>query len=73
MSKEIEPKQITCSQAGEIGGKTTLAKYGLEHFRKIGQRGQKATDARYGNDIRSAWGKLGGRPKKTRIQLEGVK
>jgi hypothetical protein len=33
--------------AGRLGGKTTLKKYGVEHFRKIGAKGAKVFHLRY--------------------------
>lgn len=34
-------------QAGSKGGKSTLAKYGREHFQKIGKAGARVTWTRY--------------------------
>lgn len=38
---------MTRQQAGQIGGRSTLAKHGRQHFAKIGKRGAATTWTRY--------------------------
>lgn len=59
----IEP---SCREAGRRGGFATLSRRGREHFSTIGILGQKVFAARFDSVDRSTWGKLGGRPRKTR-------
>jgi len=37
----------TKKQAGQLGGRATVARHGREHMRKIGQRGAAITWSRY--------------------------
>jgi len=69
MSKENTIKQISCSEAGRIGGEMTLARYGIEFFRQIGKKGQAILTKRYSSEQRRFWGQQGGRPQKVPINL----
>ena len=69
MAKPKGKNNITCSEAGQRGGMVTLARHGVEHFRKAGAKGQASLSKRYITTDRSAWGKLGGRPRKPLIKL----
>ena len=61
-----QTRELTVKEAGAIGGKTTLAKHGREHFRVIGRKGQTSLAAKITSNERRAWGALGGRPRKRR-------
>jgi general stress protein YciG len=54
---------MSVEEAGKKGGLTTLNREGREFFSSIGKKGQKALRFKYPG-MASAWGKLGGRPKK---------
>lgn len=41
------PEKLTKSQAGHLGGISTLAKYGRRHFQDIGIKGTQVTWQRY--------------------------
>ena len=56
--------EFTTRQAGRLGGLTTLSRYGIAHYRKIGQKGQASFTAKFTSAERRRWGKLGGRPRK---------
>lgn len=64
-----DPVAPTCREAGRRGGMSTLAKRGRAHFSIIGAHGQEVFAARYTSLDRSRWGRLGGRPKKQRLNL----
>ena len=61
---------ITVIEAGRKGGLTVLHKKGRQFFSEIGRKGQQAMRAKYPS-MASAWGKLGGRPKKSTLYLPG--
>jgi hypothetical protein len=61
--------ELTCREAGRLGGLSTLARRGNVHFRLIGVRGQKVFASRYTLADRSRWGRMGGRPLKRGISL----
>jgi hypothetical protein len=61
--------ELTCREAGRLGGLSTLARRGRAHFSLIGARGQEVFATRYTLADRSRWGKMGGRPAKGRIGL----
>jgi len=63
----------TVKEAGARGGSATYAKYGKEHFRVIGRRGQASLSAKVTTDQRRAWGAMGGRPRKRRYFIMGEK
>lgn len=60
-------EHLTVQSAGARGGHSTLIKYGKEHFREIGRKGQAALSVNISSEQRRAWGALGGRPKKRRF------
>ena len=64
--KQYRNETMTVAEAGHIGGSVTYTKYGREHFRVIGRRGQAALSAKVTSDQRRAWGAMGGRPRKRR-------
>ena len=63
--------ELTVKQAGVLGGITTLARYGREHFRVIGRKGQANLTVKITSNERRAWGMLGGRPRKRLYPSEG--
>jgi hypothetical protein len=65
-NRHSEKETLTVREAGRLGGLTLLLKHGKSHFTKIGQKGQRVTRAKY-PDMASAWGKLGGRPRKPNL------
>jgi hypothetical protein len=58
---------ITVNEAGRIGGLKVLEKRGRNFFSEIGEKGQKAMRTKHPG-MASAWGKLGGRPKKAKLK-----
>jgi len=58
---------INVDEAGKRGGRVVLGKYGRGFFVRIGKKGQKAMRDRYPN-MASRWGKLGGRPRKPKLE-----
>jgi len=58
---------ITVNEAGRRGGLTVFRHRGRQFFTEIGKKGQRAMRARYPN-MASRWGKLGGRPKKPKLE-----
>ena len=58
---------MTVLQAGRKGGRATLRKRGREFFSQIGRKGQIAMRKKYPG-MSSAWGKMGGRPKKPTLE-----
>lgn len=50
-------------EAGRKGGNSTLKRWGLDFFRKIGSKGGKRT-ARLYKDLLKDWGRQGGRPRR---------
>lgn len=63
MEKE-ETRSLTVAEAGARGGAATFAKYGREHFRAIGKKGQAKLAAKITTSERRIWGSMGGRPQK---------
>ena len=57
---------ITVNEAGRRGGVTVFRDRGCQFFVEIGKKGQRVMRARYPN-MASQWGKLGGRPKKPKL------
>lgn len=51
--------EISCKEAGRRGGRRTVEKYGLDHYRRIGARGGQTTKERWGA-MMSEWAKAGG-------------
>lgn len=79
MSSDVWPEDIfiykpsgkeflTVQEAGRLGGLAVLLKHGKCHFAEIGQKGQKAMRFKYPG-MASVWGKLGGRPKKSTLNV----
>lgn len=62
--KEQEGIQLTCKQAGKAGGLSTKFKYGIEHYRRAGRKGQAGFRDRYTQEDRRRFGAMGGRPRK---------
>ena len=63
-SENIEPSDgISVKEAGRRGGYATLARHGLEFYRKIGKSGGRRTKALYSEFFRE-FGKKGGRPRR---------
>jgi hypothetical protein len=54
---------VSVNEAGREGGLSLLRKHGRDYFSQIGKRGQQAMRQRYPGKA-SAWGRLGGRPRK---------
>lgn len=59
MSKSKGPGTMTVREAGRKGAETVLARYGPEHFRRIGRKGGMAYVVKY-----IAPGLLAGRDRK---------
>lgn len=57
---ELEKGGMTVKKAGSLGGKQTLALYGLDHFARAGKVGGNRIFAKIGREGFSAMGKLGG-------------
>ena len=58
---------ISVNEAGKRGGSTVLRKYGRQFYAAIGKKGATATHERYPGKA-SMWGKLGGRPRKPKLE-----
>ena len=72
MEKE-ETKSLTVAEVGARGGAATFAKYGRDHFRTIGRKGQASLASKITIHERRIWGALGGRPRKRRSFDTGEK
>jgi hypothetical protein len=59
---------ITVTEAGRMGGLSVLNKRGHKFFSEIGIKGQNAMRAKHPG-MASIWGKLGGRPKKSKLNV----
>ena len=64
--EQEQRRNLTVAEAGARGGASTYAKYGKEHFRAIGKKGQASLAAKITTHERRIWGATGGRPKKRR-------
>lgn len=64
---------LSVAEAGQIGGRTTLARYGVMHYQKAGKMGQARLAAKYSSADRRRWGRRGGRPRKVTYQGQGGK
>lgn len=73
MDPEGQIGELTVKEAGRLGGLTTLARHGLDHYREAGRKGQAKLDARFGKAQRSCWGAMGGRPKRHKSADMGEK
>ena len=60
---EIEGKVMNVREAGRRGGESTLKRWGVGFFRKIGSKGGKRT-ARLYKDLLKDLGRQGGRPRR---------
>ena len=58
---------ITVNDAGRKGGLAVSRTRGRQFFAEIGRKGQQAMRAQY-PDMAQKWGKLGGRPKKPKLE-----
>lgn len=58
---------ISVNEAGRRGGLACLQKKGRSFFREIGKKGNARMKAKYPN-LASEWGKLGGRPRKLKLE-----
>ena len=65
--------KLSVKDAGRLGGLTTLARHGLDHYREAGRKGQAKLAARFGKAQRRRWGSMGGRPRKRRLNHMGEK
>lgn len=61
---EQTPSKMSRAEAGRKGGKTTKARYGDEHFGRIGRiggkKGGETTKQRYGSEFYQKIGRIGG-------------
>ena len=68
MSKKQQCAELTVSEAGRLGGLSTLARHGIAHYQKVGRKGQAKLATKCTSDQRRSWGALGGRPKRVRFR-----
>ena len=61
---------ITVVEAGRLGGRKVLRTRGPDFFVGIGRKGQAAMRKKYAGRA-SEWGRLGGRPRKLKLQEAG--
>lgn len=61
---------MSVREAGAIGGRAVLQRYGLRFYSQIGRLGQKAMRRKYPG-MATEWGKLGGRPRKLNLNEMG--
>ena len=64
-------EELTCRQAGRLGGLETLRRRGRAHFSECGRLGQQALKERWSTEDRRQWGRLGGRPRRVRYKDMG--
>jgi len=64
---------LTVRDAGRLGGLTTLARHGLDHYREAGRKGQAKLAIRFGRAQRRRWGAMGGRPRRIALAHAGEK
>jgi uncharacterized protein len=61
---EEPQRKMSRAEAGRKGGKTTKARYGGDHFGRIGRiggrKGGETTKRRYGSEFYQKIGKVGG-------------
>ena len=65
--------RLTVGEAGRLGGLSTLARHGVDHYRKAGRKGQARFNAQFSKAQRSLWGATGGRPRRLRLGDMGEK
>lgn len=70
MEKLERTTEITCREAGRLGGLETRSRYSREHFVIAGKKGQETLKRSYSHQDRVRWGRLGGRPRKIRYEGE---
>jgi general stress protein YciG len=58
-----EHKALTCSEAGRQGGQKTKARYGSEHYQRIGQIGGTIARRRHDAEHYRRIGQMGGHAK----------
>lgn len=68
-----QQQKTSVQEAGARGGVATYTKYGKEHFRAIGRKGQASLAAKITPQQRRIWGAMGGRPRKRRYSDLGEK
>jgi hypothetical protein len=73
LGKDDQGVKLTVKEAGRLGGLTTLARYGLAHYREAGRKGQAKLAARCGQAQRCLWGAMGGRPRRIKLANMGEK
>lgn len=71
MYTDSQTGELTVREIGRLGGLTTLARHGIDHYREAGRKGQAKLATRFGKGQRSRWGAMGGRPKKLRLPNAG--
>lgn len=71
--KQAGIEGLSCREAGLLGGLTTLGRYGVEHYREAGRKGQAKIATKYSSVDRRRWGQRGGRPAKAHRQEAGEK
>jgi general stress protein YciG len=70
MHKAEAAEVISVNEAGRRGGLAVLRARGRGHFIELGRKGQRATRLRYPK-MAAEWGKLGGRPRKPKLEDMG--
>ena len=64
MEETQDRKKMSRAEAGRKGGQTTKARYGEEHFGRIGRiggkKGGETTKQRYGTEFYQKIGRIGG-------------
>ena len=61
--KDGPSKVLSVAEAGRLGGRSTMAKYGKEHFVKLGRKGGRKTAEMY-REMFKKFGCHGGRPRR---------
>ena len=67
MRRKQQYPELTVSEAGRLGGLSTLARHGIAHYQKAGRKGQAKLANKCTSAQRRYWGALGGRPKRVRF------
>jgi hypothetical protein len=60
MSSTDETQEISVSEAGRRGGRSTSKRHGREFYQTIGKKGGATTRDRHGSDFYAEMGKIGG-------------
>lgn len=58
-----EKHKMSNSESGRLGGKSTMAKHGSDHYARLGEKGGATTARRHGKEHFSRIGKLHAVPK----------